>query len=153
MQSLSEIKEKIIEDKFRDTVNRLNKDRESINTELNEAKLPSLTSEQIERLQEKADEIFAQYDSWLSSLSKNTPNMDSYITASSNSLSNFRRFVGQVLSEGSSKTVRSKKISIIDCIPVANKKIASAEDVEKVLESIRKKLLSELKDNDELTLG
>jgi len=148
----SEIKERIIEDKYNATVYKLNQDRDSIKMELREASVPYLTSDQKERLQEKADEIFAQYDSWLSGLSKSTPNMDAYITASSNSVSSFRRFVGQVLSEGSSKPVRSKKVTIIDCIPVANKKITSAADVDKVLEAIRKKLLSELKDNDELNL-
>ena len=79
--------------------------------------------------------------------------MDSYITASGNSEISFRRFVSQVLSEGGSKSVRSKKVSVIDCIPIANKKITSAEDVEKVLEAIKKRLLSELNDNDELTLN
>ena len=149
----SEIKEKIIEDKFKGTVYRLNQDRDTIKLELHEATVPYLTSDQKDRLQEKADEIAAQYDSWLSSLSKSTPNMDSYITASGNSVISFRRFVSQVLSEGGSKSVRSKKVSVIDCIPIANKKITSAEDVEKVLEAIKKRLLSELNDNDELTLN
>jgi hypothetical protein len=149
----SEIKEKIIEDKYRDTVYKINKDREAITLELNEAIVPYLTDNQKERLQEKADEISRQYDSWLGSLSTSTPNMDSYITASSNSVSSFRKFVGQVLSEGAVKPVRSKKVSIIDCIPVANKKVTSEVDVDKVLEAIRKKLLAELKDNDELNLN
>lgn len=149
----SEIKEKIIEEKFKGTVYRLNQDRDTIKLELHEATVPCLTSDQKGRLQEKADEIAAQYDSWLSSLSKSTPNMDSYITASGNSVSSFRRFVSQVLSEGGGKSVRSKKVSVIDCIPVANKKITSAEDVEKVLEAIKRRLLSELNDNDELTLN
>ena len=149
----SEIKEKVIEEKFKGTVYRLNQDRDTIKLELHEATVPYLTSDQKGRLQEKADEIAAQYDSWLSSLSKSTPNMDSYITASGNSVISFRRFVSQVLSEGGSKSVRSKKVSVIDCIPVANKKITSAEDVEKVLEAIKKRLLSELNDNDELTLN
>lgn len=149
----SEIKEKIIEDKFKGTVYRLNQDRDTIKLELHEATVPYLTSDQKDRLQEKADEIAAQYDSWLSSLSKSTPNMDSYITASGNSVISFRRFVSQVLSEGGGKSVRSKKVSVIDCIPIANKKITSAEDVEKVLEAIKKRLLSELNDNDELTLN
>lgn len=149
----SEIKEKIIEDKYRDTVYKLNKDIEAITLELNEAIVPYLTDEQKERLQEKADEISRQYDSWLGSLSTSTPNMDSYITASSNSVSSFRKFVGQVLSEGAVTPVRLKKISIIDCIPIANKKVTSAADVDKVLEAIKKKLLAELKDNDELNLS
>ena len=149
----SEIKEKILEDKFKGTVYKLNQDRESISYELHEAIVPYLTDSQKQQLHDKADEISAQYDSWLGTLSKSTPNMDSYITASGNSVSSFRRFVGQVLSQGSVTPVRSKKISIIDCIPVANKKIASAEDVDKVLEAIKKKLLAELKDNDELNLN
>lgn len=149
----SEIKGKIIEDKCKGTIYRLNQDRDAIKLELHEACVPYLTSDQKDRLQEKADEIAAQYDSWLGSLSKSTPNMDSYITASGNSVASFRRFVGQILSEGGSTPVRSKKVTVIDCIPVANKKITSAEDVNKVLEAIKKKLLSELKDNDELTLG
>lgn len=149
----SEIKGKIIEDKYKSTVYRLNQDRDAIKLELHEACVPYLTSDQKDRLQEKADEIAAQYDSWLGSLSKRTPNIDSYITASGNSVSSFRRFVGQILSEGKDPSVRSKKVTVIDCIPVANKKITSAEDVDKVLEAIKKKLLSELKDNDELTLG
>ncbi len=149
----SEIKEKIIEEKFKGTVYRLNQDRDTIKLELHEATVPYLTSDQKDRLQEKADEIAAQYDSWLNSLSKSTPNMDSYLTASGNSVTSFRRFVSQVLSEGGGKSVRSKKVSVIDCIPVANKKITSAEDVEKVLEAIKKRLLSELNDNDELTLN
>ncbi len=149
----SEIKEKIIEDKYRNTVYKLNKDREAIALELNEAIVPYLTEAQKERLQEKADEISKQYDSWLGSLSTSTSNMDSYITASSNSVSSFRKFIGQVLSECAVKPVHTKKISIIDCIPVANKKITSAADVDKVLEAIKKKLLAELKDNDELNLG
>jgi nucleoside-triphosphatase THEP1 len=149
----SEIKEKIIEDKFKGTVYRLNQERDTIKLELHEATVPYLTSDQKDRLQEKADEIAAQYDSWLNSLSKSTPNMDSYLTASGNSVTSFRRFVSQVLSEGGGKSVRSKKVSVIDCIPVANKKITSAEDVEKVLEAIKKRLLSELNDNDELTLN
>lgn len=149
----SEIKEKVIEEKFKGTVYRLNQDRDTIKLELHEATVPYLTSDQKDRLQEKADEIAAQYDSWLNSLSKSTPNMDSYLTASGNSVTSFRRFVSQVLSEGGGKSVRSKKVSVIDCIPVANKKITSAEDVEKVLEAIKKRLLSELNDNDELTLN
>ena len=109
----SEIKEKIIEDKYRDTVYKINKDREAITLELNEAIVPYLTDNQKERLQEKADEISRQYDSWLGSLSTSTPNMDSYITASSNSVSSFRKFVGQVLGEGAVKPVRSKRSALL----------------------------------------
>lgn len=148
----SEIKEKILESKYQGTVHTLNKDRDAISYELREATAADLTDAQKDKLRARADEIFAQYDSWLGKLSKVTPNMDSYITASANSVSSFRRFVAQVLSEGAETPVRAKKISIIDCIPVAHKKVSSADDVDKVLAAIKAKLLAELKDNDELNL-
>ena len=93
-----------------------------------------------------------QYATWLESISKTTPNLDSYLTASANSVSEFRRFIAKVLAEGNGKAVRSKRVSVIDCIPVANKKVASANDVDKVVNAIRTKLLAELKENDELNL-
>ncbi len=78
--------------------------------------------------------------------------MDSYITASSSSVSGFRKFITDVINEGTNKTVRSKSVSVIDCIPSAGKKVKSAEDVEKVLDAIRAKLLNELQNNDEVVL-
>ena len=39
--------------------------------------------------------------------------------------------------EGAVHPIRSKKVSIIDCIPVANKKVSSAADVDKVLAAIK----------------
>ena len=60
--------------------------------------------------------------------------------------------IAKVLAEGNGKAVRSKRVSVIDCIPVANKKVASADDVDKVVNAIRTKLLAELKENDELNL-
>lgn len=148
----SEIKERILEDKYQNTKKRLEADSSTIQKELQEALKVNLTDDQKGRIQEKADEIFTQYTSWLSSLSKTTANMDSYITASNNSVSSFRRFIAQVMNE-SATPVRSKKINIIDCIPVANKKVASVEDIDKVLDAIRNKLLTELKESDELNLG
>lgn len=149
----SEIKERILEDKYKHTKKCLESDSSTIQKELKEALLSNLTDDQKSRIEEKADEIAAQYSTWLSSLSKTTANMDSYITASASSVSSFRRFIALVISEGRGTPARSKRISIIDCIPVANKKVVSAEDVDKVLLAIRNKLLAELKDNDELDLG
>ena len=45
-----------------------------------------LTDDQKSRIQDKADEVLAQYDEWLGSLSRRTANMDSYVTASANNL-------------------------------------------------------------------
>ncbi len=149
----SEIKDKILNAKYQKTVYKLNQDRDQINLEVREAITQYTTADQQDRINSKADELSSQYDSWFESLSKDTPNMDSYITASSNSVSNFRTFIAQVLNEGKAPATRSKNVSLIDCIPVANKKVTSKDDIEKVLDVIRKKLIDELTDNDELNLN
>ena len=148
-----EIKDRILRDKFEHTKSRLETDRSTVRKELSEALAAGLTDEQKARIREKADEVSAQYDSWFGSLSKTTTNMDSYITASGSSVSSFRRFIGQVMSEGGGRQVRSKRVTIIDLVPVANKKVTSAADVDKVLDAIRSRLLAELKENDEINLG
>ena len=140
------------QEKYEHTKGKLEADLSTIRRELSEALSANFTDEQKGRIRDKADEIAAQYDSWFGALSKATTNMDSYLTASGNSVSSFRRFIGQVMAEGGSKPVRSKRVSIINLVPVANKKVTSAADVDKVLDAIRTRLLAELKDNDELNL-
>ena len=147
-----EIRDRIYQEKYEHTKGRLEADLSTVHKELSEALAADFSEEQKSRIQDKADEIDTQYDSWFGSLSKTTPNMDSYITASGNSVSSFRRFIGQVMGEGGGKTVRSKRVSIINLVPVANKKVTSAADVDKVLDAIRSRLLDELKENDELNL-
>ena len=78
--------------------------------------------------------------------------MDSYITASAGTVRSYRQLIAKIMVEGSKTVSRSKRIKIIDCIPIANKKVSSEEDVEKVIITIKKKLLTELKENDELNL-
>ena len=147
-----EIKDAILQEKYEHTRRRMEADCSTVRKELSEALSADFTDEQKGRIQEKAEEIVAQYDSWFGSLSKATTNMDSYLTASGNSVSSFRRFIGQVMNEGG-KAVRSKRVTIIDLVPVANKKVTSEADVDKVLDAIRTRLLAELKENDELNLG
>jgi len=78
--------------------------------------------------------------------------MDSYITSSQNMVRRFREFIAGVIAKSSVKPPRSKKVRIIDCVPVANKKIANATDIDKVVDAIREKLLAELKETDEINL-
>ncbi len=111
-----------------------------------------LTDEQKQRIQDKATEVLEQYEEWLASLNNQTANMDSYVTASANNLSGFRNYISSVITEGNKKTVKSKRVRIVDCIPTVDKKISSKDDIEKVLGVIREKLLAELADNDELNL-
>lgn len=148
----SEIKEAILEEKFQSVKKSLESDRDAISKETAEAIATELKADQKDSIQAKSDELMEQYDTWFTNLTKKTANMDSYLTASGNSLRDFRRFIGTVMSEGVNTAVRSKRVRVIDCVPVANKKIKSAEDVDKVIAEIKKKLLSELKDNDEINL-
>jgi len=78
--------------------------------------------------------------------------MDSYVTASAANLSGFKEFISSVVNEQEEKQVRTKRVRIIDCVPTASKKVTSEQDVEKVVNTLRKKLLEELKDNDEVNL-
>lgn len=148
----SELRDQVLQDKYQSTVRRLEQDRKSISHELEDVMALKLTDDRRSRIQDKADELFAQYDEWLSSLLKSTPNMDSYIRASSSAVSGFREFIASVMRKDTSTTVRSKRVSIIECVPAVSKKVTSADDVEKVLDAIRTKLLAELETNDEVNL-
>ena len=149
----STVKAEIIEDKLKRIKKRIEADRDTISKELSEALKAELKDDQKDRLQVKADEITCQYEGWLNTLTVETPNMDSYVTASSNTVSGFRRFITGVMSEGGETPVRAKHVRIIECVPTVNKKITSADDVEKVVDAIRQKLLAELDGNDEIDLG
>ena len=148
----SELRDQVLQDKYQSTVRRLEQDRKSISHELEDVMALKHTDDRRSRIQDKADELFAQYDEWLSSLLKSTPNMDSYIRASSSAVSGFREFIASVMRKDTSTTVRSKRVSIIECVPAVSKKVTSADDVEKVLDAIRTKLLAELENNDEVNL-
>ena len=65
----------------------------------------------------------------------------------------FKQFIASVMNEGNDRPVRAKRVRIIDYVPTVNKKITSAQDVDKVLDTIREKLLAELENNDEIDLG
>ena len=147
-----EIKVKIQEEKFQRVKTTLEQDCAAIQKELQEALSVSLTDEQKDALRENAEKLTQQYETWQESLSATTPNIDAYLTASANSVGNFRKLVAATINASAKPKARSKLVSVIDCIPVANKKISSPADIEKVLEAIRTRLQQELKDNDEISL-
>jgi hypothetical protein len=149
----STVKTEIIEDKLKRIKQRIEADRDTVSKELSEALKADLKDEQKGRLQAKADEITHQYEGWLNALTVETSNMDSYVTASANTVSGFRKFITNVMSEGGETAVRTKHVRIIECVPTVNKKITNADDVEKVVDTIRQKLLEELDGNDEIDLG
>lgn len=148
-----EITNKIKEEKYNQTRKSLEDDCSNIQKELQEALNLSLTDEKRKQLQDKADEISNQYGKWLKTITATTSNLDSYITASRSTVDGFRKFVTAIVNAGSQPKPHSKLVKLIDCIPVANKTVSSAEDVEKIVQTIRDRLLNELHDNDELKLS
>lgn len=149
----STIRESILEEKLSDTKRKLEADRDSVSRELAEALDMGLADAQEGSIKNKADEILSQYDSWLGSLASNVANLDSYVTASAKSLSEFRQFISSVMDEGAETPARTKSVRLIDYVPAASKKVSSPDDVDRVLDAIRKKLLEELEDHDEINLG
>ena len=147
-----EVKTKILEDKCNVAKKRLEEDRTSINKELREVLNTDIAQERKDKIQEAADELNKKYDNWLSSLQPSTPNIEAYITSSHSQLEKFREFIATAIIDGTKPNTRSKRVKIIECVPVANKKIKSADDVEKVLTAIKDKLLKELGDSDEINL-
>ena len=145
-------KDRILKEKLAHTKKLLENDRDTVSRELSEALNTQLTDDQKKRLQEKADEILEQYYTWLSVLNTQISNMDSYVTASSNTLAGFRRFITNIMSEGHDTPVRAKRVRIIDCVPTVNKRIKTVADVDVALDAIREKLMSELNGNDEIDL-
>ena len=125
---------------------------------IGDAPYDELSQEQKDKIQSKANEINDSYDSWIGSLKPTTPNIEAYITSSQTAVKRFREFIAITMTESSSQTnptdkpIRTKRIKIIECVPVASKKIKTKEDVEKVLSAIKDKLIRELGDNDEINL-
>ena len=127
--------------------------RDEINMEAREALSLDLTDDQKQRIKAKVDALNVTFESWLNTIQPSTSNLDAYITSGQSSLTNFKEFIAHIISEKTPGVAkRSKRIKVIECIPVANKKIRSRGDIEKVLASIREKLESELNENDEIDL-
>ncbi len=149
-----EVKAKILQEKCDNAKRRLENDRDTINKELREALETNLSQEQKDKIQRMADDLNDKYDSWLASLQPNTTNIEAYITSSQSQVGKFREFIARVMTEGATSTpvARSKRVKIIECVPVANKKIKSEEDIDKVLSAIKDRLLKELGNNDEINL-
>ena len=148
----SSAKEQILDEKLAKTKRIVEADRDAVSRELSDALAAELTDDQKSRIQDKADEVLSQFEGWIESLTRQTANMDSYVTASANNLSGFRAYISSVMSEGDDQTIRSKSVRIIDYVPTINKKIKTITDIDAVLDVIREKLIAELDDNDEIDL-
>ena len=103
----STVKAEIIKAKLERIKKRIETDQDTVSKELSEALKAELTDDQKDRLQAKADQIANQYQGWLHTLTVDTPNMDSYVTASANTVNDFRRFITNVMNEGGEPSVRT----------------------------------------------
>lgn len=163
-----EIKEKILQDKLDKSIKLINDDKESIKKEYEAVMNNDCSDKKKEAIKDKYDIIEHTYTSWNNSLNINTPNLDSYVVSSQNTVRDFKSFISKKLAEVEvldkpvdsdpqdlptpSKPVRRKNIRIINCVPVAKKKIKSKEDIDSVIEYIKKELEKELDGNDEIDL-
>lgn len=158
-----EVKEQILEEKYQAVIKSLNYDKNEIKKELDGALNSDLFDTKKAKIQDKYDEIEHSYQSWSNTLSKKTQNLDSYVVSSQNTVRAFKQFIGKVMLEvevdPNNDTpvqpvtpVRRKSVRVIDCVPVAKKKIKTQADIDSVVESIRKSLEEALQNNDEVTL-
>ncbi len=159
----SEVKEQILDEKYQAVIRSLQADLASIKKELDGALDSDISDSKKAKIQDKFDEIDHTYQSWNNTLSKRTPNLDAYVVSSQNTVKQFKAFISKVLSEvdvvlGDDqpvtpvKTIRRKSVRVIDCVPVAKKKIKTQADIDSVVEAIRKSLEEALNDNDEISL-
>ena len=114
----SEIQKQILQKKLEATKKQLERDLSTIRKELRQAQEVLSSDERKARLQATAAELEAQYETWLNSLTVNTENMDSYITASANAVQSFRDLIAQVLNERDVPHVHSRQVSIANLVSV-----------------------------------
>jgi hypothetical protein len=128
----------------------MEKDINIIRHEHQEALSKVTERSKIDKLNETLDELESKYKNLISSLEQ-ASNLDQYITSSNSNVEGFKNLIASLVAK-SLPGKKAKNIRLSSLVPVANKRITSSQDVDKVIENIKKLLLVELKDNDELNL-
>ena len=157
------VKDAILENKYQNAIRSINNDKADIKKELDAAIGSDISDKKKQKIQDKFDEIEHTYNSWNNSLSKKTPNLDSYVLSSQSTVKSFKKFIQTVLAESDDPTnpvdpvnppkpVRRKSVRVIDCVPTAKKKIKTQEDIDSVVAYIKAELEKALNNNDELDL-
>lgn len=160
----STIKDRILQEKYDAAIKAINGDNEEIQKELSAFISSESSDKKKQKVQDKFDEIERNYASWSKVLSPKTINLDSYVISSQNTLRGFKTFINQVMAEVESvpgntisvppvKPMKRKNVKVIDCVPVAKKKIKSKTDIEAVVEYIKTELEKALDSNDEIDLN
>lgn len=155
----NDVKDQILEAKFQRALRSINADKEEIKKELEAALSTDISDKKKARIQDKYDEIEHVYVSWNNTISKKTPNLDSYILSSQNTVRDYRKFIQKVLAEVEEgqdtpvvPTVRRRTVRVIECIPAAKKKIKTQDDIQSVIDYIKAELEKALNNNDEIDL-
>lgn len=162
-----EIKEKILQDKLDKSIKSINADKDAIKIEYEAVMKSDCSDKKKEAITDKYEIINQTYTSWSNLLNIKIPNLDSYVVSSQNTLRDFKSFIQKKLAEIEypnpddadnkenpilTKQIRRKNVKIINCVPIANKKIKSKEDIKSVIEYIKNELEKELDENDEIVL-
>ena len=144
------IKDNLRENKLREVKERLDNDFNKIRQECEEALSKITEREKTDKLRETLAELEEKYRNLIASVDE-ARNLDQYITSSSANVEGVKRLIASLLVV-SSTGKKMKNIKLSSLVPVANKKITSSIDVDKVVEEIKKHLLDELKDTDEINI-
>ena len=145
-----QIKDAIRKEKIKKTTEKLEKDLSTIRHEAVEAKAKLTEQEKIDLVEDTLSDLETRYTSLFNTLN-DAKNLDQYITSSSGNLEGFKRLI-QTLFVKAETGKKTKHIRLSSLVTIANKKIVSKEDVNKVVEEIKKRLLEELDDADEISI-
>lgn len=148
-----EIKVKIHQEKVEDVINSLNKDLNLILQESEEALKLEISLDAKSDIEDKTNEVKEKYETWFKQIEKGEKNLDTYKTASSRDLREYKQFIQRIInSQTDDKPVNSKYIKLSSIIPIANKKIKTKDDINYVIEKIKSRLITELNSADEIDL-
>lgn len=145
-----QIKDAIRQEKIKKAKDRLEKDLNTIRYEAVEAKEKLDEKDKLDQLEDTLNDLESKYSNLLNTINE-ARNLDQYMTSSNGNVEGFRRLIKSLLvkHEPDKKT---KTIKLSNLVPIANKRITSKEDVNKVVEDIKKRLLEELTDTDEISI-
>lgn len=143
-------KESFRANKVRQVKDKLEKDINNVRNEAAVALTKIDEQEKLDKINETLEELENKYKNLFSSIEESR-NLDQFITSSASNVEGFKRLVVSLLTkvEPGKKT---KIIKLASLVPVANKKITSTSDIDKIVEDIKKGLVEELKDTDEIDI-
>lgn len=129
---------------------RLENDINTIRYECIQAVSKLSEQDKINKLNETLEELETKYQNLINSVEE-AKNLDQYVTSSTSNVEGLKRLIANSLIV-STLGKKTKTIRLSSLVPVANKKITSSIDIDKIVEDIKKRLLDELKDTDEINI-